>query len=97
MRQFRVEDGLIIEYRPGGKLLWKPIGHWSFPPPRLKRLWRKPLCRLKGHEWGGPNSLPGGWRVETEEWFEYVAGPEAWAWRGCRCGASEHVIAGYGA
>ena len=71
--------------------LWFPFGgrFWErrivLPPPRLKQLLARLECHVFGHDWGD-------WRVETQEWFEYVPAPERFAMRGCsrQCGTMEH-------
>lgn len=66
--------------------LWIPYSGVKLPPPRLMQLVAIATCALRReHDWSR-------WRVETEDWFEYVDAPLPWAWRICkRCGLSERV------
>lgn len=48
--------------------------------PRLKQYGCILICVIFGHTWNE-------WRVETEEWFEYVYEPVDYGWRSCsNCG-----------
>jgi len=74
-------------HRARVKKLWIPYGGLGLRiPPRLVQLLRLLRCAATGHQWSQ-------WRVETEDWFEYVDGPELWAGRRCEndCGTIEHV------
>lgn len=62
--------------RVGRGLVW--------PPPRLVQIIHLGQCRLRGHRWSS-------WRIETEDWFEYIDEAVPGAMRGCerRCGTIE--------
>lgn len=68
--------------------LWRSqlTGRFFWRLPRIQQFATIIGCRLIGHDWGQ-------WRIETEEWFEYVDGPRPWSWRMCRrCHLPERAI-----
>jgi len=57
--------------------------------PRFIQYWHIFVCSVFDHKWGQ-------WRVETEDWFEYVDDPCDYAWRGCSyCGLLQHARKSY--
>lgn len=85
----------MITQRTVARKLWFPYRGSQrrtrslvFPPPRLVQLLKLGRCRLQGHRWNR-------WRIETEDWFEYVDEPVPYAWHTCArgCGMIERVQA----
>lgn len=71
--------------RSRARKLWVPYSGWEWPPPRLRQLVAIVHCAVRGHAWSQ-------WRIETEDWFQYVDGPVPWAWHTCqRCGLLKHA------
>lgn len=67
------------------KKLWVSHSGFKWPPPRLIQLFNIVYCAVISHNFGR-------WRIETDDWFEYVDEPRDWAWRCCsRCGRIESV------
>lgn len=78
-----VTDYPVFESR--ARKLWVPYNGFRFPPPRLIQLLNIVICFVSDHRWSQ-------WRMETEDWFEYVEAPEPYAWRACRrCHLLQHV------
>lgn len=76
----------LVFSKSHARRLWFPRHRRFLVPPRLVQLLQLARCRVIGHDWKR-------WRVETEEWFEYVDEPQPYAMRGCDrgCGTMEHA------
>lgn len=80
------EPDFVVRRGGRSRKLWRSAltGRFMWHLPRIRQLLSIATCALLGHNWSR-------WRIETEEWFEYVDAPAPWTWRICqRCRVTEH-------